>query len=142
MSELPDQISHEGIVTKIENDSVFVMLLVKSACAACEVKGACNLSEMEEKLIEVTHVKEDFRIGEKVNISMKSSLGYKALFFGYLLPFLVLVISIIVFINIFDEEGIAAGIGLFLTAIYYITLYFFRDRLKRIFTYQISKVVE
>ena len=44
-------VSHEGIVTNIKGDDVEVKILSKSACASCNIKTACNMSEMQEKII-------------------------------------------------------------------------------------------
>ncbi len=92
MSKPTDYITHPGIVQSIENNRVQVMILAESACVSCKAKSVCSVSEMKEKVIDV--IKEpgrDYKIGERVNVIMQKSLGPKAIFLGYLLPFLIVV---------------------------------------------------
>ena len=50
-----ERVSHDGIIIGINDDEVEVKILSKSACASCNIKGACNMSEMKEKIIEKLH---------------------------------------------------------------------------------------
>ena len=128
---------HDGVVVKKEGKTVFVRILVKSGCASCEIKSACSLAEMEEKLVEVSNVEREFEIGQKVMITMRSALGYKALFYAYLLPFLIILASLIVGMSAFESEGLSALLAFGLTALYYLGLFYMKDRLKRVFTYEL-----
>ncbi|MEA3495151.1 MAG: SoxR reducing system RseC family protein [Bacteroidota bacterium] len=132
-------VKHDGIVVKTENDIVFVRVIVKSACASCQINSACSISDIEEKIIEVKSPLKHFDKGEKVEIEMKSSQGFKALFFGYFLPFLIMLISLIVVLDISDNEGISAGASLGFVAIYYVVLYFFKDQMKKVFKYELLR---
>ena len=139
MSEHKNYIEHEGIVIKTTTSQVDVQIIVKSGCAGCHVKGACNLSDMEEKVIEVKNPPNEFKIGEKVLVGMESAMGYKALFLGYLFPFIIILLTLNGGKSVFQEEGIAAGVTLAFTALYYMVIYFFKDHLKKVFRYRINK---
>jgi sigma-E factor negative regulatory protein RseC len=106
MSEQTDSVTHPGIVMQISGHVAEVMILAKSACTSCQVKGACNMSEMEEKRVFVELPPEhSFKSGQQVNVMMKQSLGNFAVFLGYILPFLVLLLTLIISISVGLGEG-------------------------------------
>ncbi len=83
MSNTVNEIAHPGVVMQISGPNAEVMILSKSACSSCQVKGACNMSEMEEKRIFVTlPLEHSYETGQQVNVVMRQSLGNLAVFFG------------------------------------------------------------
>ncbi|MEA2043509.1 MAG: SoxR reducing system RseC family protein [Bacteroidota bacterium] len=134
------QIEHEGIVKEISLDEIKVSIVTASFCASCELKQTCNPSELEEKIIDVPVTSStSYRKGERVNIFYKQSLGFRALFLGYLLPFLIILISMIVLLEITGDEGIAGGISLALLLPYYLILYLVRKKIKKTFRFSVEK---
>ncbi|MBQ5688957.1 MAG: SoxR reducing system RseC family protein [Bacteroidales bacterium] len=132
------RISHEGIVTSIDDNNVEVKILSKSACASCNIKGACNMSEMKEKIININTPKaNDFQIGQNVMVSMGLGQANKAVVFAYVIPTIIL-FSMIFILNHFKiEEGINALISISSLVPYYLILFLFRDKMKRKFEYEI-----
>ena len=132
------RISHEGIITAINDNNVEVKILSKSACASCNIKGACNMSEMKEKIININTPKaNDFQIGQNVMVSMGLGQANKAVVFAYVIPTIIL-FSMIFILNHFKiEEGINALISISSLAPYYLILFLFRDKMKRKFEYEI-----
>lgn len=132
------RISHEGIVTSIDDNNVEVKILSKSACASCNIKGACNMSEMKEKIISINTPKaNDFQIGQNVMVSMGLGQANKAVVFAYVIPTIIL-FSMIFILNYFKiEEGINALISIGSLVPYYLILFLFRDKMKRKFEYEI-----
>ncbi len=132
------RISHEGIITAINDNNVEVKILSKSACASCNIKGACNMSEMKEKIININTPKaNDFQIGQNVMVSMGLGQANKAVVFAYVIPTIIL-FSMIFILNHFKiEEGINALISISSLVPYYLILFLFRDKMKRKFEYEI-----
>ena len=132
------RISHEGIVTSIDDNNVEVKILSKSACASCNIKGACNMSEMKEKIISINTPKAKYlQIGQDVMVSMGLGQANKAVVFAYVIPTIIL-FSMIFILNYFKiEEGINALISISSLVPYYLILFLFRDKMKRKFEYEI-----
>lgn len=132
------RISHEGIITAINDNNVEVKILSKSACASCNIKGACNMSEMKEKIININTPKaNDFQIGQNVMVSMGLGQANKAVVFAYVIPTIIL-FSMIFILNHFKiEEGINALISISSLVPYYLISFLFRDKMKRKFEYEI-----
>ncbi len=136
-------IKHDGRITAIEGSCITVTILAKSACTSCEAKGLCNSSEMKDKNIQIKYLGAlNWKIGEVVNVTMKPSMGSKAVFYGYIFPFLFLIITLIVVANITSNEvviGLSAIIGV---AFYYFLLWLMRAKLNNSFVFNIEKFID
>lgn len=130
---------HPGIIENINNDKVFVRILSQSACSSCHAKGACTVADIEEKIIETElDPSGNWKPGDQVMVRMEESLGRKAVLLGYGLPLVVLIVSVVVFLSIFNHEGLAALLSILMLVPYYFTLYLFRKRLQKEFRFRIE----
>ena len=132
------RISHEGIITSIDDNNVEVKILSKSACASCNIKGACNMSEMKEKVIVIPRPKDkDLSMGQEVTVSMGLGQANKAVIFAYVIPTIIL-FSMMFILNHFKiEDGVNALISIGSLIPYYLILFLFKDKIKRKFEYEI-----
>lgn len=130
-------INHEGIVQKVDDKSVIVNISVASACSGCHAEGSCSISGKEEKIIELSG-RYNVKPGDIVTILMKQSVGYAALVLGYLLPLVLVVITLIVIISLKFTELSAGLISIAILIPYYTTLYFFRNRINKKFTFTLK----
>jgi sigma-E factor negative regulatory protein RseC len=135
---MSDRITHEGIIDHIENDTVFVRIISKSACAECHSKSMCGVSEMTEKLIEVKHKGLGFKNGETVNVILDRSLGNKAVILGYFIPFLLLILTLIV-CSLFINELWSGILAIAVLVPYYLLLFAFKDKLSKTFYFRIER---
>jgi len=132
-------VTHPGWVKNIDKDKVEVSIIVNSACASCEIKGSCNLSEMKEKIIEVNQKPSGkYKTGQPVTVIMKQSLGTWAVLLGYFFPFLVVVISLFAFVSAGLDQGLSALLSIGLLIPYYLVLYFTKDYIRKQFSYTIQ----
>jgi sigma-E factor negative regulatory protein RseC len=131
-------IIHPGIVDHIEEGVVFVRILSQSACSTCHAKGACAVSEIEEKIVEVVNPgNRNYQPGEHVTVKMKQSLGRRAVMLGYIIPLIILVGSIVTLVLLLNNEGLAALLSILLLVPYYGLLYLSRNKLKQHFNFTI-----
>ena len=134
-------VEHKGIVEEINDQVIRVGFVSHSACSGCHARGACSLSDVESKYVEVNSKGGEYSVGENVDILLKQSQGFKALWLGYVLPFLIMVFTLIVVMAISNREGLAGLAGISVLVPYYLGLYFFRDRVKEKFEFIIRKTV-
>lgn len=136
-----EKIEHTGIVSEVKDNELKVNILQASACAKCSVSGACDISEETEKIISIHNLNPGaYKPGEKVNVFYRQSLGFRALFLGYLLPFLIVLTSLIILTTITQNEGLSGLVALGLLAPYYLILYFTKDKIKKTFAFSIEKI--
>jgi sigma-E factor negative regulatory protein RseC len=134
-----DSIRHSGIVRDIDERFVYVSVVSQSACAACHAKGACNVSDMNEEIIEIPRASStDLKAGDQVSVVLKKSLGTKAVMLGYVVPFLLVLGTMIAMVTTLEDEGLAGLISLGVLVPYYVILYLQRDRLKRTFSFSLQ----
>jgi sigma-E factor negative regulatory protein RseC len=130
-----DVIRHSGIVSAVNARTLMVTIVSQSACSACHARGGCLASDSREKEIEVSHNLKPYHIGQQVTVVLKESSGIRALFYGYLFPFLVLVATLVVALHFSGNEVVSGLISLGMLIPYYTGLYLFRDKLTRRFEF-------
>ncbi len=141
MDTLQNNIEHEGLIKEIKENLLIVSIINQSACVSCKAKDICAPGDSSEKLITVNKSSTDnYKIGDKVTVQLKRSLGFRALFLGYLFPFLILMFSIVIMLNITkNNEGLSALTGIVITSLYYIVLYMKRDIIKQKFRFTLKE---
>ncbi|MFC2099198.1 SoxR reducing system RseC family protein, partial [Bacteroidota bacterium] len=90
------KISHDGIVDSMDGNEVIVRITSYAACSDCHARGACNVTEEKEKLMRVQAGSIGYSTGEKVRVVLAQSLGFRALFLGYILPFLLVLTALLI----------------------------------------------
>ncbi|MFN2395348.1 MAG: SoxR reducing system RseC family protein [Bacteroidales bacterium] len=140
MSDRTENIEHPGIIDRIEDKRVWVSIQPRSACGNCHSKSYCGMAEVAEKIVEVQTPGngKTYQTGQHVIISLKKSLGYRALLLGYLFPFLILMLSLILLISVTRNEALAAITSILLMVPYYLLLYINREKIKSSFRFYIK----
>lgn len=134
-----DSIRHNGIVKKIDDAFFYVSIVSQSACASCHAKGACNVTDLNEEIVEIPRKSSmDQKVGDRVQVVMKKSLGTRAVLLGYIYPFLLVLVTLIIVSSITGNEGVAGLFSLGILLPYYLVLYWKRNRLKRTFTFSLQ----
>lgn len=131
-------IEHQGIVSGVQGEIISVNLSNISNCSGCHAKAMCNVSETDNKVIEVINSqKSGFQKGDQVIVEFEKSLGPKALLLGYLLPFFMVIFTLIISHAITGNE-VFSGISSLLVLIpYYLVLYYLRSFLKKEFSFKL-----
>jgi len=138
--ESPTIIEHQGIVSRIEGNRITVAFIAQSACGACNAKNFCQVAEQKEKEVQVTDSTGRFQVGETVNLVMHQSMGTRAVFLAYVVPFILMILSLICTNAIAHNEIVSAFIALGVLALYYIILSFFKHYIAKSFSFHIEKL--
>jgi sigma-E factor negative regulatory protein RseC len=136
MSQL---IEHNGIINSIEGNVVQVSIIQLSACSGCHAKGACSAADMDEKIIEVESNDSKLKIGDAVTILGQSSMGLLAVLLAFVIPFLLILISLFI-LRFYNLNELTSGIISVATLIpYYLILSLFNKKLKTKLQFHIKK---
>ncbi|NSW93384.1 MAG: SoxR reducing system RseC family protein [Bacteroidales bacterium] len=130
-------IRHFGRVQSVNSDSLVVKIIPESACAGCHAKGHCSLSGDTDKTV-VLKGRYNVAKDDTVIVEMQEKMGFTALIYGYLIPFAVLVLALVVLTLISVPEITAALLSLSALAVYFVILYFFRNSLEKKFTFTLK----
>ncbi len=121
-------------------DLLIVNIVNPSACSSCHAKGACSVADYQDKEIEISTFRKSYSPGQEVTIVFKESQGFTALFFGYILPFVFVLSTLIVVLSVSHNELIGGLSALAILIPYYTTLYFFRHLLKKVFKFEVEEI--
>jgi sigma-E factor negative regulatory protein RseC len=133
------EITHEGIVQEVRDDHVIVSFISQPACSSCNIKNICSLAEREGKSIEVPTSGKSYQAGEKVFIVLSQSHGFKAVFLGYILPFLIVIISLVILLKLTNNEALAGLFSISSLVIYYLVLWILRRMVNASFTFRLIR---
>jgi sigma-E factor negative regulatory protein RseC len=133
-------IEHKGRIDSIDGNKIIVSFLAMSGCASCHAKGVCTAADMQEKSVDVYDYTNQYQVGEEVNILLKQTLGFRALFLGYVLPFLLILFFLIVLTIITNNEAVSGLGALSVLVPYYIILFVMRDKIRKKFTFTLNKI--
>ena len=133
-------VEHIATVIRADDDVVEAELTVQSACAACHARSVCGLGESKRKRVEIaTPDAAAYVPGENVVVSIESNMGMTAVFWAYVMPFVVLLGALIVSSAAGAGDGVSALAALAATALYFVALYLCRARLERKIHFKIHK---
>ena len=135
---MADTIRHQGIVENINGTHLQVRIVQTSACASCSIKGHCSSADTKEKLIDVIDESSSYQPGDRVWVTGELSMGVMAVLFAFIFPFLILIISLFVFMAIWNDELRSALCSLALLVPYYYILWLNKSRLGKKFSFSIK----
>jgi positive regulator of sigma E activity len=134
-----DEVSHTGFVENVEGNKAMVRIISVSACSACKSKGACSISEMKEKLVEV-HLKADQEIkkGDNVNVVIAQSQGDKAVVFAYAIPIVIFIGLLLLVTTLKGSELLAGLVALGGIGVYFLILHILKSKIEGQFLFYIK----
>ena len=136
---MANTIKHQGIVENINGSHLQVRIIQMSACAACSVKGHCSSADTKEKLIDVTvSDASSYRLGDRVIVFGELSMGMMAVLLAFIVPFCILVVSLFLFMAVWNDELGSALCSLSLLIPYYYVLWLNRKRMGKKFSFHIE----
>ena len=133
------KVSHCGTVIRVDGDTAFVKIEVKSACSACHAKGLCSSSEMAEKTVETISL-DPVVAGDSVIVEMEEHLGLKAVLFAFFIPFVLLAAVLFTTYSITGSEPLSAALSLGILGPYYLLIVVFKKYFKKNFVFTCRKI--
>ncbi len=134
------EISHKGRIVSITPEFTTVEIISESACGSCHARSLCGLGDAKTKAVEVpTRGWDNYKVGDEVDVTLRASMGHKAVWLAYVLPLLLLVAVLLVLTACGVHELYAGLGGLGAVAVWYLVLWLLRGRLKNEYVFNISK---
>lgn len=137
---MEEKVLHEGIIQEVSANKLTVSIISASACSSCHAKGACLASDMKEKEIDINHFSGNYYPGQHVNIVGRTSQGYKAAFYGYMIPFILVFSTLMISISFTNNEVFSGLLSLLILIPYYTVLYIFRNKIKNSFEFEVASI--
>ncbi|MDE6172789.1 MAG: SoxR reducing system RseC family protein [Bacteroides sp.] len=139
---MADIMKHQGIVENISGSHLKVRIVQTSACAACSVKGHCTSADTKEKLIDiVVSDASSYQLGDRVVVFGELSMGMMAVLLAFIAPFCILVVSLFLFMAVWNDELGSALCSLALLIPYYYILWLNRKRMGKKFSFSVMPMI-
>lgn len=135
------KIEHEGIVDQISDKSIRVKIMSMSACASCHAKGACTVADMEEKEVEVP-LAGNYKVGQRVMVTGSTAQGLQAAWWAYILPILLLLLTLFVSFSLTGNEALAGLLALVVLVPYFGLIKLSEKFMKKTFQFTINSINE
>ena len=133
-------ICHKGKIVEITPEFTTVEIISESACGSCHAKGLCGVSESRTKAVQLpTRGWDSFRVGDEVQLVLKSSMGHKAVWLAYVIPLIILLAVLLglLALGVGDLASAAAAFGVI--AVWYFCLWLFREKLRTEYIFNIKQ---
>lgn len=134
-------IEHEGTIDNINGNQYTIRITQTTACSDCHAKGVCIAADTKEKIVDVVDTSGQFKLNERVLLSGKTSIGYRAVLWAFVLPLILMMSVIFASISIWYMGEIqAAFMGLGILVPYYALLYIVRNKMGEKLAFSIKKL--
>lgn len=118
---------HVGIVTRVTDDhTATVEVSREHACTGCSEKNACSMQSANSVKVTFRNAG-DLRLGDKVEISIKSGDFFRSMFAVYIVPLIFMLIVAVTVDSVQKNQMITAASTLAVPAIYFILLRFMHN---------------
>lgn len=136
---MAEEILHSGTVIEVTPEFTSVEMVSESACASCHAKGLCGMGESKIKVIQVpTRGWALHEVGEQVQVALRRSMGFKAVWIAYVIPLFVLMAVLLSMVELGFSEPVAGLSSLVAIALYYLGIFLFRNRLRNDYSFYIK----
>ena len=133
------EISHIGKIVAIDADFITVEIVAESACATCHAAGMCGTADATHKAITVPATVGNWAVGQEVQVLLKRSMGFKAVWLAYAIPLAVL-LAVLLGLNAAGVGELASGlVAIGAVTLYYLVLLLFRDKLRNEYSFYIKE---
>lgn len=130
-SKMAEEITHDGIVERVDGQTARVRIVQQSACSGCHAKSMCQASEMMIKAIDC-EIGETMNVGDRVEVCVQQSLGWKAVFYSFVLPMALMMALLFVGQRFWaDPSWLSGTVAIGSLAPYYLILHQFEGRFRR-----------
>jgi len=133
------EIIHRGIVERTAGGDLQVQMTDGLECESCTIKGACHIGESRDTSIRISDAHMDFREGEEVTVHLSTQLAFRALFWAYIFPFIIMVGGLVI-LSIYLTEAMAGLVSIGFLAIYYLVIYLSKSYFDREFSLKINRL--
>ena len=134
-------ISHDGQVIEIAQGEYVVKISAQPACASCGAKSLCSTTGTTGKHIRAVPY-EALQLGDHVQVIMEERLGWKAIFYSFVLPFLVMMLALCAAYAAGSGDTSAALSAVGSLVPYYFLLYLFKKKIEEYHSlYSIAKKI-
>ncbi len=130
---MSNNITHEGVVVKVEGQRVTVQFVQNSACSGCHAKTLCSggTSESATRKVIANSYGVSYEVGDYVRVVVTSGLAWTAVILAFVVPMVLALICLFVVVGYTGSEMKGCLATLVLLGVYFFFVWMQRDHLER-----------
>ena len=129
-----------GVIKQIIDDKLIVEITCLEACAQCAQKSHCALSQQSTKMVEVyCPYSHNYHINVKVELELDEVSVWYSLVFSYAVPLVIMLVMLGVGYALEYSDNVCALFSLIVIPFYYLLLWVFRAKFKKIIKISIKQ---
>lgn len=132
-------IRHSGEIIELGEGVAKVKIIQTSACAECLAKGMCTASDKTEKIIEAETITNTYSVGDLVYVEGHKNLGIIAVLLAYVLPFILIFLTMVIAGQFTDNELLVGTISLLILVPYFVIMRSMKGKFKAKFKFYVVK---
>lgn len=133
-----ETITHQGLVTNTQNGHATIHLIQEAECHSCRMKEFCGVTDEDRNTFYITD--QSLKVGDSVQVAIKPSTGFMAMFWAYFFPFLLIVGILIIGNILLWKEWKSGVIALASLVPYYLILVMIRHFFHKTLQLDITKI--
>jgi len=134
---------YHAVVEAVDGSRLRLKTIQYGACGACALKGKCSSPESAERFVDATAAPGDtYKVGDEVWLVASKGMGFTALLYGVIIPFLIVFVSIFLFQALWHNEPLSGLCALALLVPYYLLLALNKGRMQRKLTFTVRHLAE
>ena len=130
------RITHEATVVDIVKDTIILELIRTEACGNCSIKEICHKKKNLQAKVDNP---QEFANGQKVNVFIAEKQAFTAIFLGYVLPLILVLLSLFITLHFTKDEVLAATCSLIIFPLYFLVLYKFNKKLQKVLSVSVEQ---
>ncbi len=136
-----ETIDHVGVVRKVDDFTVEVVIKATSACNYCSAKKSCGITDSAEKALTVARPPFDIAVGDYVNVEATTKQGLYAVIIAYVIPAVLIIITVVSGNYAGMKENRAAILAILILIPYFLIIYLLRNKIGNGFKLTITKKI-
>ncbi|MDR2584977.1 MAG: SoxR reducing system RseC family protein [Prevotellaceae bacterium] len=134
-------IEHKGTIASLDGSMASVEIVQTSSCAGCRAKTICSVSGQKEKLIRLSLPSgQSWAVGEEVVVSLRGSMGFKAVFLAYVVPLIALLSALFTLSSLGLPDWVTGLSAIAFSLFCYFLVWIFRDRIGKEYIFVLKKL--
>ncbi len=122
--------AHNGVIKSVSEGTLTIEICQTEACSACNARSMCNARSKNKEITIDTPDAAMYHIGDTVTVSLGKHAGKRAVLYAYVLPVLLLTVTLALAIMAGMSQEAAALASLGAVIIYFVILYLSKDKIK------------
>ncbi len=116
------EIVHTAIVTSVSKDAITASFERSEACGKCALKDACGQAKEQHEISVAIDDGTKYVVGQKVEVVISGAQAFYAAFWGYILPLVIVLATMMVTYVLTADETLCAVLSLSSLVVYYPTM--------------------